>query len=272
MAKLKVYNKENTKQKNISDWIRPWNLEKFDDLYDRDERFFSVLIKGVLKYLNDNIVLYNKSIQHFIFNTGSSYMYIESNGYEYSMNTVSGEDQMYMHMPRAIINLENITVPTEELTNPFSRMVYERRDGNKIRGFNADVRRLPIELNLNCQYVLSNFNELLVLIQELYDKLIFQKYFYITYLGETIECSIEFPADQQLEINKIDMTSTETNQKTITLSLKICSNYPIVDERTEVANDDIIEKFGGGIRTLNRDPNIEDKDKRILDTHEYQIQ
>ena len=39
-------------------WIRPWNQEKFDDLYNRDERFFSIVIKGLLSWLNRNIVLY----------------------------------------------------------------------------------------------------------------------------------------------------------------------------------------------------------------------
>ena len=33
-------------------WVRPWNIEKFDDLYNRDDRFFGVLIKGMLSWLN----------------------------------------------------------------------------------------------------------------------------------------------------------------------------------------------------------------------------
>ena len=50
-----------------SEWLRPWNIEKFDNLYDRDERFFGLLTKGVLSWLTSNIVLYNKPILHFIF-------------------------------------------------------------------------------------------------------------------------------------------------------------------------------------------------------------
>ena len=72
--------------KEIEQWKRPWNLERFDDLYNRDERFFSILLKGALNWLTQNIVLYNQPILHFIFNTGSSYMYVESNGYEFSWN------------------------------------------------------------------------------------------------------------------------------------------------------------------------------------------
>ena len=88
---------------------------------------------------------------------------------------------------------------------------------------------MPVELNINLKYVLANFNETIVLLQELLDKIVFQKYFNITYLGKVIECSIELPMDFTTEINKIDMSSPETNQKNITLSIKVCSNYPIVN-------------------------------------------
>lgn len=226
-------------------WIRPWNLKEFSDLYNRDERFFSILIKGVISWLNRNIVMYDEPINHFIFNTGSSYMYVESNGYEFKWSETTGEDQMYMHMPRCVMELTDISIPQEELSNPFSRGTYERRSGDNIKGYNAEIRRLPIELTINLKYVFSNFNESIVVLQELIDKLVFQQYFQITYLGQIIECSIEFPANNTPQLNKIDMTSTDTNQKNLTFDIKICSNYPIVNTKSEIGTDKIIKHFGG---------------------------
>ena len=225
-------------------WVRPWNEEKFDDLYNRDERFFSVLVKGFISWMNRNIVLYNKPINHFIFNTGSSIMYVESNGYEFSWNETTGEDTMYMQLPRCILNINSISIPQEELTSPFSRGIYERKSGNVIRGYNAEIRRLPIELTVNLVYYLSNFNESLILLQELCDKIIFQQYFNITYLGQIIRCSIEFPGDTNIEVNKIDMSSPDPNQKNITLDLKINTNYPIINERSAIPTDHVIENIG----------------------------
>jgi hypothetical protein len=225
-------------------WLRPWNLEKFDDLYNRDERFFSLVIKGLLSWLNRNIVLYNKPINHFIFNTGSSYLYMESNGYEYTLSETSGEDTMYMTLPRCLIELSDINIPMEELSAPFSRGNYERRSGNQLCGFNAEMRRLPIELTINMKYYLSNFNETIVLLQELIDKLVFQRYFNITYLGKVVQCSIEFPANYNPELNKIDMSSPEPNQRNITFDIKICTNYPLIDARTEIPTDKVISQFG----------------------------
>lgn len=242
----KVSNKKIT-----STWERPWNTKKFDDLYNRDERFFSILLKGFLSWMNRNIVLYDESINHFIFNTGSSYLYIESDGYQFSMNETSGEDQMYMKMPRCIITLDDINVPTEELTSPYVRGVYERRDGNMIKGYNAQMRRLPIEMTLSGTYVLSTFNEALILVQELIDRLTFQQYFNIVYLGQVIQCSIEIDSNYKIEFNKIDMISTDTNQKSITLNFKLCSNYPTIDVGTECENKDVITTFVTNVDIYN---------------------
>lgn len=233
-------------QKNRERWVRPWNMTKFDDLFNRDERYFSVLLKGVLSWFNNNMMMYDKPINHFIFTTGSSYMYIESNGYEFKWNETSGEDWMYMQLPRCVVEIASIHIPTEELTAPYVRGNYERRDGDNIRGFNAQIRRLPIEMDLTMRYEFSNFNESIIFIQEALDKLLFQRYFRISYLGQIIKCSIELPQDFNIQINPIDMTSTDPKQRTIELSVKINSNYPLIDETTEIPTDKVIAGFGSG--------------------------
>ena len=56
-------------------------------------------------------------------------------------------------------------------------------------------------------------------------------------------CSIELPESFHIETNKIDMTSTETNQKTISCSINLCCNYPRINEKTEISNDKVITDF-----------------------------
>ena len=224
-------------------WKHPWQLEKFDNIYNKDERFFSILVKGLIAWFNKNVVLYNKPIKHFIFSTGSSYMYVEANGYEFILSETSGTDWIYMEMPRCIIEISDISFNTESLTNCFSRGEYERYDDetNSINGYNAEIMRVPIEMNLQFKYVLSNFNETIVLLQEIIDKFIYQKFFTIIYLGQKIRCGIEFPTSEQLELNKIDMSSNETNQKVLQFDIKLTSNYPAINERTEVSNANVID-------------------------------
>lgn len=231
-----------TVNRDVKKWIRPWDGQP-DGIYERDDRFFSILVKGALAYLTNNIIMYGKPIRHFIFNTGSSYMYVETNGYKYSVTEVTDQDQIYMERPRCVANIGTIGIDTQELTQPYVRGVYERFDNGEIKGFNAEIKRLPIQMQLNLQYVLSTFNESITLLQELLDKLCFQKYFSIVYLGQVIKCSIEFPSDLQIELNKIDMSSSDTNNRTINITVNICTSYPSIDEETEQPNSAIIAKF-----------------------------
>lgn len=255
-----IYNKE------IDRWIRPWNIKKFDDLTNRDERYFSILIKGCLNWLNHHIFMYDEKINHFIFNTGSAYMYIESDGYEFKWSETTGEDKIYMHLPRCLCELNDINIPLEELTNPFIRGIYERKSSidNEYKGYNAEMRRLPIEMNMTLHYVLSNFNESIILVQEIIDQLVFQKYFTINYLGQRIQCSIEFPQNEQINVNKIEFDSTDTNQKTMDLTIKVESYYPIININTEIPNSEII-------RSSEYDVNLKQNDT-IVDTNKYTVE
>lgn len=232
------------KNKIKSDWIRPWNVEVFDDLYNRDERFFSILIKGALSFLTRNIILYNKPIKHFIFNTGSGLLYVENNGYEFSWKETTGEDTIYMSRPRCVVSINDISIKTDELTQPHIRGTYERleeKDNAKIMtGFNAELRRIPVTVNLSLQYVLSNFNEGIVLTEELIDKLVFIKYFNIVYLGQKITCGISIPENFKIEVNKVDYSSTDTSNRLLNLELELTSSYPKINEESEMYNNEIV--------------------------------
>lgn len=234
----------NVINKELDKWVRPWNRESFDYINIKDDRYFSLLIKGLLSFLNENILLYNKSINHFFYNTGSSYLYIEKNGYEFNLSETSNDDIIYMELPRCILDLDNISYNNNELSNPFSNGIYERLDkNNNINGYSAEIKRLPIELSINLKYILSNFNESIILIEQILNKLVYQKYFKFTFLGREIACSIEVPESQKININKIDMTSKEQNVKNIEFNIKLCSNYPIINERTEIPINKIISTF-----------------------------
>lgn len=247
-------------------WERPWNKVKFNDLYNRDERFFALLVKGALGWLTSNIVLYDKPVRHFIFNTGSTYLYIEKNGYEYDLKSTSGEDMMYMERPRCNVEIDTIGIQTEELSQPNIRGEYERRSSLNgiIKGFNAEFRRIPLQMTFNLHYYTSNFNECIILIEELISKMLFQKYFNITYLGQVIKCSIEFPRDFKININKADLANPDDNNNSIDIQIVVCSNYPAINERTEIPSDKVIASFESNVEMYKEDK-MTDKDIKKID-------
>ena len=117
---------------------------------------------------------------------------------------------------------------------------------------------------LNLQYVLNNFNESIILIQELFDKLVFQRYFKITYLGQLIQCSIEFPNGANLPQKKIDLSSTDDSHRTIEISIKLNSTYPIINTDTEIPASLVIGGFGFSVASSENGTPLEDLgDKNI---------
>ena len=236
---------QNLINKEVDFWERPWNKEKFDDLYDRDERFFAIVIKGALSWLNSNLLMYNRPIRHFIFNTGSSYLYLENNGYEYTWCETTGENLMYMETPRCLVKVGSFNVPLEELTAPYVRGEYERISNapdakGQIVAYNAEMQRLPIEFTLNLNYVFSTFNEAIIFTQELMENVLFQQYFDVIYLGQIIKCSIEINADTNIELQEVDLASQDVNQRTMSFDIKITTNLPIINIQTESRSSNII--------------------------------
>jgi hypothetical protein len=82
-----------------------------------------------------------------------------------------------------------------------------------------------------------------VLTEELINNVLFQRYYTVAFLGQNLQCSIEFPQNFNIELNHTDMTDPTTNQKNVQLTLKVCTNYPAIDENTEVANSSIVRSF-----------------------------
>ena len=109
----------------------------------------------------------------------------------------------------------------------------------------------------NQYYIFSNFNEGLIVIQELINEFVFQRYFNITYLGQIIQCSIEFDSSYNIELNKIDLAAADNNQRNLNIKIIINTNYPVINERTEISNDNIIAKFVGFITDHNRYDDID---------------
>lgn len=231
---------------NHDNWLKPWDLE--NPIYNtNDERFFSLLLKGMLCWLNENMRMYGKPIKHYILQTGSTYIFLENNGYEFTWCETSDENNLYMSSPRCIIEISNISVEKEELSSKAIPCQYERitnyDDPNfpKIKAFTADMSRIPLQLSINAKYVFNTFNEVLIFAQELFENAYFQKYFNITYLGQVIQNSIEYNSDIPININKPDFTSNDLNLKIVEVPMVVCTNMPLIDYRSEIPAASVIK-------------------------------
>lgn len=248
---------ENLVNQDKEKWVRPWNITKFDSIYDKDCRFFALVTKGLLSFMSKKLKMYDKPIKHYILSTGTEYLYVEANGYEYSWYHTSGEETLYSVVPRCVVDFGDVSIQRDELSAPFSRGYYERESEGMIKSYSAEIRRLPITINFTFHYTLSNFNESIILIEEILNKLIYQKYFSINYLGNQIPCSIEIPDSAKISYNKVDFGTTDKN-KTIDFNIVLRTVYPLINERTEIEATKVIASS-----ILNINPHTEDKFKKL---------
>ena len=118
------------------------------------ELFIGVLFKALLNNLNSQMKLRDKSINHFIINTGDDIMWLENKGQDNSKEPyqVSNEDYVYNTIPRCIVNMGSIEVLEEQVTNPYTRGNFEIDYDDILRGFSAEFRRVPIKMAVDLKY------------------------------------------------------------------------------------------------------------------------
>ena len=245
--------------KNIIENIRKGEID-----INNQDLFFSILIKGLLLRLDDDISIRNKSIPHLILHTGDDSVYMNMKGYSYSEDLSNGiNDNIYNNIPRCIVNPGSIDLQSDQLSSPYSRgtLQYEHEDG--IYSLSGEFRRIPIKMSCELKYYVDSYSDMLNLMQQIISKLAFIRTFNITYMGQMIKCAYQIPTTFEGE-HSIDLDGTMTDNKSriLSLSLEIETSYPIWENRTICSNTNIITnpKMGSiseNSKTLKNYINIE---------------
>lgn len=212
------------------------------------ELFMGVLFKALLNNLNSQMKLRDKTINHFIINTGDDIMWLENKGQDNSKEPyqVSNEDYVYNTIPRCIVNIGSIEVLEEQVTNPYTRGNFEIDYDDILRGFSAEFRRVPIKMTVDLKYYLDSFSDVLFVTQKIISEMLFIRTFKFEYLGQTIQASYKVPTAYSHDKNiTFDGGTTEQKLRTIEISLDVETNIPVFDERTAIELDKRIKKLIG---------------------------
>ena len=89
---------------------------------NNQELFFSVLIKGLLLRLDDDIKIRGISVPHIITHTGSDALYLEAKGYNYNIEPeqISNENYIYNIIPRCVVNPNGVDLISDQLSHPYT--------------------------------------------------------------------------------------------------------------------------------------------------------
>lgn len=210
---------------------------------NNQELFFSILIKGLILRLDDDISIRGIHIPHIITHTGSDIMYLEHKGQDNSIEPlqISNEDYIYNTVPRCIVTPGGIDLISDQLTNPYTIGQFQYEGGEELINLSSEFRRMPLKLSVELKYYTDSYRDLLELTQQILTKLSFIRTYYITYLGQTIQCSYRIPESFSGEyVTELDGTTTDTKTRNLNLTIEIETNFPVISEKTVMLSDKII--------------------------------
>ena len=234
---------EKSKISNVVKLIRNGDLD-----VNVQDLFLSIIIKGLIYNLNNDIKIRGKKVPHYIMHTGDDRMYIENRGYDASVEpiTVSNEEgTIYSTIPKCIINPEGIDLDTSQLTSPYSigNLQYNIASGENIGVYalKGEFRRVPLKFTFGLKYYTDSYTDMLELIQYVISNLAFVKNFDIMYMGQKIKCSYKIP-DSFGEEHTMDIDGSfdDTREHTLNLSIEVDTNMPIFNNKTIVSATNII--------------------------------
>lgn len=233
---------------NVDNIIEQIRTEEID--INNQEMFFSSVIKGLMLRLNKDISIRNQQVPHIIISTGSDALYLEHKGHDMSIEPlqISNEDYIYTTVPRCIVTPGGIDLLTDQLTNPYSLGQFQYENEETLLSLTAEFRRLPVKLNVELKYVMDSYRDLLELTQQILTKLSFIQTYNITYMGQMIQCSYRIPDSFSGEyMTELDGSTTDSKNKTLSISLELETNLPVIAPKTIMSSDMYIKYYKNNI-------------------------
>lgn len=232
---------------------------------NNQDLFIRSLFRALVFKLNNQVYLRNKKIPHFVLNTGDDIMYLEVKGQDQSKEPKQqiNEDFIYNSVPRCIVNLGDIEVLEDQITNPYTRGNFEFEYEDSLVGLTAEFRRLPIKLTVPLKYYLDTFTDALDVTQKIMTKMLFIQTFKFDYLGQMIQASYKVPTSYSHDKNiTFDGGTTDQKLRIIELQLEIETNLPVFDNRTVIQADQYITKNSVKLALTGEEQVIETTDDK----------
>lgn len=202
------------------------------------ELFFSALIKGLLVNLKNDIKIRNNSVPHYIIHTGDDRMWLETKGYDASVEPliISNENAVYSIIPKCTVNPAGIDLDAAQLTSPYSIGTMQYINDDEYAGaymLKGEFRRMPIKMTFELKYYVDSYTDMLELIQYVITNLAFIRTYEIIYMGQNIKCSYKIPESFSDEHTlDIDGSLSDNREHSLNLSIEVETNMPVFNNRT----------------------------------------
>lgn len=202
---------------------------------NNQQNFFSILIKALMLELYGMMKIRGVPIPHMIMNTGDDTIYLMEKEHDFNVEPceVSNEQYIYNIVPRGVVSLGSIDTAPDQLSNPYSRGIFQIEFDNQLHTLTGEFRRIPLKLAVTVKYIMDSFTDSLELCQHVVTKLAYIRTFKFVYMGQTLIASFKIPDGWQDE-HQMELTgdTRESRNRTVELALEVESAIPVFAERT----------------------------------------
>lgn len=218
-------------------------MSKYFQNYNKSYSALRTLMVGILGEMQNKLYYYNLvdgelvkiPIPVYYSMTGSENFL--SDIFIYGAEAQGKAKGDYEQVPRCVLELQNISVNSAEMTNRYVDITFQHNVGGVIKTFVSKAAFLPLILTFNATIVLSNVLEGLKAQEALLSKLYKVTVFNIDTGTYTTQASIQIPEDATLE----KTTEWQLNQKKefkLTFSIESRCEYPIFEGGITIADID----------------------------------
>lgn len=191
------------------------------DLSKIEFTFFQSAITAFIEDLRRNIRTYLPDFPAYIFNTGDEIMTLE---WQKAQRT-----EIYQQIPRMVLDIDNISIVSDQLTSPYQRGEFTINEGGKDTGYSAYVRRIPLTLPMICTVTISNIIEQLKWQEVILLLLYKNNVFHFQHYKKDNRATYRLPDDQDVERNIELGFDDQRRNRTIKFIVNIDLQYPAFD-------------------------------------------
>lgn len=205
--------------------------------------FFKVVITAFMEDLRRNVRLFQNDLPVYIFNTGDQLLTDE---------WVSSQGQ---EIPRMVVDVDNMSIQPDQLTNPYQRGEFIITDNRQDIGYSAYVRRIPLLYSLPIKLTVSNIIEALKWQEVLLLLLYRNNVFHFRYYKKDNRAVYRFPEDTTIERNVEFGFDDSRRYRTLTFTVEVEIQYPAFDwfGSTSLMGMNTVIKYPGS--NIYPDPN-----------------
>ena len=227
------------------------NIQNFDDVIFRE------CIIGLIKSLNHKIT-WNNTINNINKKIDVPFYFTVAGSERFLQNLFLNDDKLieeekatgkYDKIPRGHVNLVDIGLQEDLLTNKYKRANYVEQDNGQLTQYNAEFMDMPFLMNFELTIFVDSIIDVFKCTQATYQELYKNVYFYVDYKGTRISCYYAIPPNIQ-NSKPMEFNSSDKKEIKLNFNIELAIVYPLFKDSTKLTSANRMDTITANIHEI----------------------